>query len=257
MTAHAEYEASIASTDKALATIEAGSGTIAQSLIQLSARSLVPPRTRKAIASFLQRGGATQPEIAFEQEEAPKANAFESHSGGIKQMVEDLKDKFEDEMKALEKSETEENNNYQLLIQDVLDQIDDGKRESEEKKALKTQRESDKGEAEGDLADTETAVSEDEKFLKDVSQECARNSKDYEERQVARAGEITAIKKAIEIMTSDKVTGGKFVQTGAASEGTALAQLRSTSGSQAQAQAQAQSQAVKQGLVANFLADHA
>merc|ERR1719375_874427 len=135
-------------------------------------------------------------------------------------MVEDLKDKFEDEMGALEKAETQENNDHQLLLQDLVDQIEDGKRESEEKKALKAQMESNKGEAEGDLADTERAVEEDTKSLKDLRVECQDNAKDYEERQVARAGEITA---------SDKVGGGSqhlpgLVQTGGAP---ALAQLRS------------------------------
>merc|ERR1719420_2783755 len=78
----------------------------------------------------------------------------------------------------------------------------------EEKAATKKQRESDAADAKGDLADTQASLADDEQFLKQLETECEQKSVDYEKRQVLRAGEITAVSKAIEIMSSDKVSGG-------------------------------------------------
>merc|ERR1719311_158008 len=248
MATHAEYEASIASVNKAVETLQAGSGTIAQSLIQLSARSIVPPHARRMIQSFLQRGSLTQA-----RGKAPEANAFESSSGGVVDMVKGLGKKFKDELGDLEKAETEEDNNHQMLLQDLIDQIEDGKRESEKKKALKMRREQDGAAAEGDLADVTAGLGEDEKFLKDLNTECQIKAEEYEQNQVARAGEITAIKKAREIMSSDKVTGGKksLVQQGDADDSApVLVQLRSAGTARSRT-------AVVQGLAAGFLADRA
>merc|ERR1719281_1538265 len=94
------------------------------------------------------------------------------------------------------------------MVQDILDQIENANDSREAKAKTKKQRETDAAEAKGDLADTQATLAEDEKFLKQLQDECEQKSVDYEKRQVLRAGEITAVSKAIEIMSSDKVSGG-------------------------------------------------
>merc|ERR1719506_2587952 len=148
-------------------------------------------------------------------------------------MIKGLGDKFEDEKSDVEKEEMKRQGAYDLMIQDVLDQIDNGKEAADEKAAIKSEKEQGKAAAEGDLADTKATLAEDQKFLKDLESGCESKSVDYEKRQVLRAGEIEAIKKAIEIMSSDKVAGGTqhlpgLVQTGFAADhyvGASFAQI--------------------------------
>merc|ERR1719230_223027 len=163
------------------------------------------------------------------QDEAPGPAAFEGHSGGVLEMVEGLGDKFEEERDTLQKEEMNEKHAHDMMLQDLTDQIESAKKSSEKKASTKAQRESDKGQAEGELADTSSGLAEDTKFLADLTAECEQKAAEFEQNQATRQGEIEAINKAIEIMSSDKVAGVGFVQTG-----TALAQLRSSSRSRAQ-----------------------
>merc|ERR1719191_1890832 len=102
------------------------------------------------------------------------------------------------------------------------------------KKSTKATRLEDAAEAKGDLADTQAAVAEDTKFLADLNSECEQKTFDYEQRQIVRTGEIEAIGKAIEIMSSPEVASGAahtlFVQQAifGTRAGVSLAQLRST-----------------------------
>merc|ERR1719191_288334 len=76
------------------------------------------------------------------------------------------------------------------------------------KKSTKATRLEDAAEGKGDLADTQSAVAEDTKFLADLNSEREQKTFDYEQRQIVRQGEIEAIGKAIEIMSSPEVASG-------------------------------------------------
>merc|ERR1719327_1934778 len=116
---------------------------------------------------------------------------------------------------------------------------------SDEKMSQKAQKEKDKAQAEGDLADTIITVDEDTKFLTDLSSECESKSVEFEKNQVLRAGELEAVGKAIEIMSSDKVSGGTQHLPGLVQQGVSLAQFRAEQKSEIQRR------------VANFLNDRA
>merc|ERR1719359_2375717 len=117
-------------------------------------------------------------------------------------------EKFEAELEEAEKREVNMQHNFDMMKRDLEDQIEDNKKEAEEKTASKTAKEEAKGSADGELADTTQTLTEDQKYLADLNSECESKSIDYEKRQEVRGGEIEAVKKAIEIMTSDAVTGG-------------------------------------------------
>jgi len=151
-------------------------------------------------------------------------------------MIEELQDKFKDELNDLEKTESEERHAHNMMVQELVDQTEAATREKGSAKSSKAKNEQAKAEAEGDLADTKATLAEDEKFLSELTSECEQKAVDFEKRQEVRAGEIDAIKKAIEIMSSDAVAGSGekhlpgFVQTAPS-----LVQLRSSSMSPAQA----------------------
>merc|ERR1719454_496045 len=64
---------------------------------------------------------------------APQANAYEFQSSGIVDMLEKLKDKFEDERTDLEKEESNARHAYEMLIQDLTVQIETATEDREAK----------------------------------------------------------------------------------------------------------------------------
>merc|ERR550537_1889216 len=105
------------------------------------------------------------------------------------------------------------------------------------KTKVKAERAQDEASAKGDLATTQQDVATDSKYLKDLLAECHQKAKDYENRQMLRAEELVAVNKAIEIMSSDDVTGSgetylpQFVQMKSKSKRTSFSMLRASSDS--------------------------
>merc|ERR1719359_2468398 len=135
----------------------------------------------------------------------PEADAYDSQSGGILDMVDKLGDKFTEERTALENQEANSKHQSDMRLQELTDQIESATREREDKIGVKAKAEQTKAECEGDLADTQHLLDSEQKSFNDLSTECATKSKDFEARQTLRAGEISAIEKALDILGSDSV----------------------------------------------------
>merc|ERR1719272_1327776 len=122
-----------------------------------------------------------------------------------------------------------------MTAQQLTDQIEAANRERKAKKSTKAKREADKANAEGDAADTTGTLNEDEKYLSDLTATCTQKAADFAKRQELRQGELDAINKAIEIMSSDSVSGSADKHLpGLVQKSTSLAQLRSQTTSPAQ-----------------------
>jgi len=243
---HKDYSESIDACERALNVIKAGpQGQV--SLLELSSLPHLSEKQRKTIMSFLQQSEPINALMQDAQEiAAPEAAAFEGSSGGILDMVTDLEAKFNDERDALEKAEGEDRHSYDMLAQELTDSIEAATREVKAKSALKNKKLSEKAEAEGDSADTAAMKSDDEKYLADITATCEQKAADFAKRQELRQGELDAVSKAIEIMSSEAVAGsGKKHLPTLVQTGTALAQLRS------------QTMSPVQRAVASFLSDKA
>merc|ERR1719335_1149662 len=94
------------------------------------------------------------------------------------------------------------------MVQDLTSQIKSNTKNSAKKTSQKGSAAESKAQAEGDLATAEASLAEDTKYLTDLTNECTQKAMDYEKRQSVRQGEIEAIQKAIEIMSSGAVAGG-------------------------------------------------
>merc|ERR1719311_1859051 len=222
---HLDYSESIDAIERAIAVLKAKSADVPQALVEVRSSKAIPPRAKAAIESFLALGSAVTEEAG-----APEANAYESQSGGVIELLEKLLKKFEDQTLALEKAEMNNQGNYDLLMQQLTDDLKRDKEVLADKQAMKATRLEDAAEAKADLEVTKKQLAEDEKALADLNTECAAKSQEYEQNQVVRAAELEAIKKAIEIISSDAVSGAgekhlpQFQQLSA----TALPQLRSS-----------------------------
>jgi len=231
---HKDYSESVDALQRAIAVLKKQSHDRKQaSFAQVSALkslSLIPEEAKKTIDAFFQQ----DPEgLAVS---APEANAYEFQSSGVIEMLEKLLDKFIDERTTLEKEEMNSKHAYDMLMQDLNAQIAQATQDRDEKAETKAKKLQAKADAEGDLKDTTTTRDADVKYLADLTAECEQKASDFESRQQLRAEEITAIEKAIEIISSGAVAGNadkhlpSLVQ-----ETSSFAALRSDLNAQAQA----------------------
>jgi len=138
---------------------------------------------------------------------APEANAYEFQSTGVIDMLEKLLDEFIAKRTELEKKEMESKHAYEMLISDLesmISKAESDKTKAEEDKAHELQV---KADAETDLTETTDVMTADIKYKKDVDATCAQKSADFESRQKLRADELDAIAEAIEIISSEAVSG--------------------------------------------------
>merc|ERR1719420_2640528 len=221
-----------------LATASASTVTPIQKVITLMEEKVAklertPKAARKTLWAFL---SMKQPEDPLAVS-APEAASYEFQSGGVVEMFEKLEDKFRGELHDLEKAEILAGQEFTLQIQELVNQIEMATDESEMKTKKKAERAQDEAEAKGDLATTQSDVATDSKYLKDLVAECDQKAKAYENRQMLRKEELVAVNKAIEIMSSDDVTGSgekylpQFVQMKSKTKPHSMSLLRASSDS--------------------------
>merc|ERR1712232_637887 len=231
---HKDYSESIDALQRAIAVLKKQAYDRKQaSFVQVSALkklNLIPADAKKAIDLFLMQ----DPEgLAVS---APEANAYDFQSSGIIEMLEKLLDKFIDERTTLEKEEMNSKHAYDMLMQDLTAQIDYATKDRDEKAETKAKKLQAKADAEGDLKDTTTTRDADVKYLADLTATCEQKAADFESRQQLRAEEIVAIEKAIEIISSEVVSGNaeKYLPTLVQAKVSSFPQLRSDMNVQAQ-----------------------
>merc|ERR1719161_2316124 len=207
-TEHADYSESIDALSRAIGILKKQSYDRKQGtamLQKVSVLSRVPAQVKRIIESFLATDQEVlQPGLSVS---APQANAYEFQSGGVVEMLEKLKDKFQDEKHELEKAELNGKHAYEMAAEDLHSSIDAAEKESSEKAKAKAEAEQGVAADKGDLADTTSTRDEDQKYLDGVMTQCQQKSKAYEERQTVRSEELEALTKAIEVIQSPEVSG--------------------------------------------------
>lgn len=174
-----------------------------ESLVQVRDMRMLPSSAKKALTAFLQNA---QPDDRLFNE-APQAHGYEFQSGGVVDMLEKLKDEFRTKKSELEIEEKNAQHAFELMSQQLTDNIEDAEHEVSQKSALRGETQKVKAEAEGDLAVTTKDRDEDQKYLDDMTGLCSMKSRDFESRQKLREQELEALSKAIEIISSKSVAG--------------------------------------------------
>jgi len=222
-----EYAAAIDAVNRALQVLKSSPGQsfaqVRASLLQLSVSS----HSKAIINAFLKK--AHDPaEVLLEESSVQTPKTYESSSGGIIDMVKDLGAKFKEEKYGIEKEFAKKEHASMMVVQDLTDNLERANKEFSMKSTTKSQREKDKAEAEGDLADTTASEAEDTTYLADLTKECATRAEEFETNQDVRAGEIQALMKAIEIMGGAAVGGGTKYLPSLVQDSNSFAQLRSS-----------------------------
>merc|ERR1719288_252661 len=148
-------------------------------------------------------------------------------------MVSDLKADFEEQIADLRKKEGELQHNFELQKQTSKATMEDALKQQSEQETIKTDAENDEAKLTEELDTADKNLKNDQKYLAKVTSAHNTKSKDYEARMKSRADEITAIKKAIEIMKSPEVSkgGGHLESNKQVFLSTSLIQLASTTAS--------------------------
>jgi len=185
--------------------------------------------------------------------ENKEAHGYEFQSGGVVGMLEQLKDKFGEEIRSLEKEEKNTAHAFELMMQYLTGQFTGAKESKERRSTTRGKRLQYAAQSKDELNDVTRAKAADEKYLADLKSECSLKADDYGKRQQLRLEEIDAIEKATEILSSSDVAGAAdqhmpaFIQL--------KSNVRSGSGSSSSNPSDGNSQI--QQRVAQFLQDKA
>lgn len=186
---------------------EAATHGARDALKQVASSDLLPAGAQKAIQSFLQVHGPDYEDDENLAVAAPEANAYEFQAQGVVDMLSHLNEKFFTEREALEKKELESRHAFGVLQQDLNTQVKGATEAREEKKVAKSKSLQAAADAKGDLRDTIGTRDDDMKYLADLTATCDEKATAFEKRQQLRSEELTAVKKAIEILSGDAVSG--------------------------------------------------
>merc|ERR550525_361783 len=141
----------------------------------------------------------------------PAAAVYKSHSSGIIDVLEDMKEKAESELKDLRNEETGSQHNYDMLKQSLEDQMAADTKDMEDEKAVKAEAEEGKATAEGDLEETVKMLKNTKADLETSSTTCMQTAADHEATVNARKEELKAIATARKIL--EETTSGAQKQS--------------------------------------------
>merc|ERR1712129_174826 len=125
-----------------------------------------------------------------------------------------------------EKAEMNAKHAFDMMIADLTDSIENSEKEIEAKTVEKEQKTEKAAQNKKQLAATEADKAENEKLLKSTETECAEKKLSFAEKQKLRTEELEAIAKAIEILSSDDVSGNaeKYLDLAQSRKSTSLVQ---------------------------------
>jgi len=122
-------------------------------------------------------------------------------------LLEKLLRGFKDQLLVVEKEEMAAKGNFEVLKQQLTDDVAFDNKEVAQKTERKAAALELAASSKADLATTAASKAEDEKVLSETKGECAARSEEYEGNQVTRADEIHAIEAAVGILSSSSVKG--------------------------------------------------
>jgi len=155
---------------------------------------------------------------------APAAATYKSQSGGIVDVLEDLKEKAEGELAEARKAESSAAHNYAMMKQSLEDQMAADTKDMNEEKSAKEAATEGKATAEGDLATTVKELKEAEEALHTANTDCMTTAADHEATVAARTEELKVIATAEKILKES--TSGAVSQTYSLLQTAASSQLK-------------------------------
>jgi len=211
-----DYSESVSALERAIDLLASKNKDIpgAAALLQLTnskAMLAMPSNAQsylKGLLSVLQAGGEDAFSGAYA---APEANAYESQTGGIIDMLKNLLKEFSEKKGQCQKEEMNAAHASNMIVNDLTDSIENANDDVAAKTKLKGEKEAKAAQLKGELQTTIDVLKQDKITLKDLKTECHQKGLSFHEKQTMRSEEIEAIEQASEIMQSEAVS---FIQMG-------------------------------------------
>jgi len=199
-------------------------------LVQLSQDDKLPEKAKSLVVALLGMEGEKADPMDYE---APEANAYEFQSGGIIELMKKLLAEFTAKLGQCQKEEMNSKHAYDMMMADLTDAVENSEKEIEANTVEKQQKSEKSAQNKKQLTATVADKAENEKLLKSTETECEEKNLSFAEKQKLRKEELAAIAKAIEILSSDDVSGNaekylslaqaqhsrSFVQAGSRNQG--------------------------------------
>jgi septal ring factor EnvC (AmiA/AmiB activator) len=176
--------------------------------------------SKQKLASLVQASQQDKEEDQEDPSGAPAATVYKSHSSDILDLLEDLKEKAEEDLAALRKAETNAKQNYDMLKQSLTDANKNDNKDMADEKAAKAAAEEEKTADTSDLGMTVKALADANSVLATVKSDCMQVAADHETTVAGRNNELNVIAEAKKILL-DTSSGAvqqsySFVQLSAA-----------------------------------------
>jgi len=142
---------------------------------------------------------------------APSAAAYKTHSSGILDVLEDLKEKAEGQLSDLRGAESNNHHNFQMLKQSLEDQAAADTKDMDDEKAAKASATESKVIATSDLDATSKSLASSKDQLATAQSTCLSVAADHEATDAARKEELGVIAEAKKIL--EETTSGAVSQT--------------------------------------------
>jgi len=142
---------------------------------------------------------------------APDATVYKSHSSDILELLEDLKEKAEEDLAALRKAETNAKQNYNMLKQSLDDANKNDNKDKADEEAAKKAAQEEKATDEKDLSMTVKLLADTNTDLDGVKSDCMQVAADHEATVAGRNEEIRTLDEATKILKES--TTGAVEQT--------------------------------------------
>ena len=212
----ADLTAAVSALTRALTTLKESKSfaQVKPVLVQLAAMS---PKLEKRMAAFLQQA----PEIPDEQ--------YSFHSDDIISTIEELKGEFSTNLGEHQEEMGKKKAAHELAVEGLNGQIKAATESKNEKSEQSDKCGRDIATDQGELATTDANLKDDQHFLKDLTDKCEQRAAEWDQRSKQRAGELDALRQALEILT------GTVTDMDAAANKRALIQKASPSKSFVQA----------------------
>jgi len=183
----------------------------------LEAASLSTADQKKLVA-FVQARQSAEADAEADDEDsedsdfARPAHGVKKRSGGIAEVMEDMKAKADTELSDLRKEETSAKHEYEMLRQSLESQLTVDRKTLEEEKAARANEQEKKASDESDLEVTNKELAHSKKQVATAKATCMQTARDHEATLNARTEELTVIAKATQILRSTVSGVPSFLQ---------------------------------------------
>merc|ERR1719298_223099 len=152
------------------------------------------PRSQKALSALLQQ----DPEVPMED--------FTFHSEEIISMIEGLQSDFKTKLSEVKIEETKAVSDFDLQMQADTDERAAAAKELEDTTELKAEKMEAIAASSKELTETSATLTDDQNYLKDLTEKCNAKSKEWDQRSQMRQDELTALTTALTIVKEGVAT---------------------------------------------------